>query len=163
MKAIAPLASWELVIFWPYTPNKALARWHMVNRLAILMRENFVAEKTLAVSLKKNLTLLLAPPHRSEYPYCCRIGFATSKAFGKGSHALRFDVFRYGWIFVSVSDGAREGAMRLHGGAKGSGAPKGERNGAYRTGFYVAEAVAFRREARETLNAARSMLADLPG
>ncbi len=34
---------------------------------------------------------------------------------------------------------------RLHGGAKGSGAPRGERNGRYRTGDYTAEAVEERR------------------
>jgi hypothetical protein len=33
----------------------------------------------------------------------------------------------------------------MHGGAKGSGAPKGERNGHYRHGFYTAEAIAERR------------------
>ena len=30
---------------------------------------------------------------------------------------------------------------RLHGGAAGSGAPKGERNGRFRTGAYTAEAI----------------------
>jgi glucans biosynthesis protein len=34
---------------------------------------------------------------------------------------------------------------RMHGGAQGSGAPKGTRNGNYRHGFYTAEAVAERR------------------
>jgi hypothetical protein len=33
---------------------------------------------------------------------------------------------------------------RMHGGAKGSGAPKGERNGHYRHGFYTAGAIAER-------------------
>jgi hypothetical protein len=33
----------------------------------------------------------------------------------------------------------------MHGGAEGSGAPKGKRNGNYRHGFYTAEAVAQRR------------------
>ena len=33
----------------------------------------------------------------------------------------------------------------MHGGAAGSGAPKGERNGNYRHGFYTAEAIAERR------------------
>ena len=51
----------------------------------------------------------------------------------------------------------------MHGGARGVGAPKGERNGAYRTGFYAAEAVAMRRECRDVLNVARSALADLAG
>jgi hypothetical protein len=36
----------------------------------------------------------------------------------------------------------------MHGGAYGSGAPKGERNGNYRHGFYTAEAVAERRALR---------------
>ncbi|MBP28120.1 MAG: hypothetical protein CMH16_02180 [Methylobacterium sp.] len=35
---------------------------------------------------------------------------------------------------------------RMHGGAKGTGAPKGERNGAYRTGMFTAEMVELRRE-----------------
>jgi hypothetical protein len=34
---------------------------------------------------------------------------------------------------------------RIHGGAPGSGAPKGERNGNYRHGYYTAEAMAERR------------------
>ena len=34
---------------------------------------------------------------------------------------------------------------RMHEGAHGSGAPKGERNGNYRYGFYTAEAIAERR------------------
>ena len=34
---------------------------------------------------------------------------------------------------------------RMHGGAKGSGAPRGERNGNYRSGPYTCEAVAERR------------------
>jgi hypothetical protein len=34
---------------------------------------------------------------------------------------------------------------RMHGGAHGSGAPKGERNGSYRHGFYTAKAMAERR------------------
>jgi hypothetical protein len=33
---------------------------------------------------------------------------------------------------------------RMHGGAHGSGAPKGERNGNYRHGYYTAEAIAER-------------------
>jgi hypothetical protein len=36
----------------------------------------------------------------------------------------------------------------MHGGAHGSGAPKGERNGNYRHGFYTAEAIAERRVLR---------------
>jgi hypothetical protein len=34
---------------------------------------------------------------------------------------------------------------RLHGGAEGSGAPPGERNGAYRHGLYTREAIAERK------------------
>jgi hypothetical protein len=37
---------------------------------------------------------------------------------------------------------------RMHGGAHGSGAPKGNRNGNYRHGFYTAEAIAERRALR---------------
>jgi hypothetical protein len=53
---------------------------------------------------------------------------------------------------------------RLHGGAEGSGAPCGERNGSYRHGLYTREAIAerkamrtlirsFREDAREALSA----------
>ncbi len=35
---------------------------------------------------------------------------------------------------------------RMHGGAKGSGAPKGKRNGAYRHGLHTAEMVEAKRE-----------------
>ncbi len=37
---------------------------------------------------------------------------------------------------------------RMHGGANGTGAPKGERNGHYRHGFYTAEAIAERQALR---------------
>jgi len=36
----------------------------------------------------------------------------------------------------------------MHGGAPGSGAPKGDRNGNYRHGFYTTEAIAERRAVR---------------
>jgi hypothetical protein len=36
----------------------------------------------------------------------------------------------------------------MHGGAHGSGAPKGERNGNYRHGFYTGEAITERRAVR---------------
>jgi hypothetical protein len=39
----------------------------------------------------------------------------------------------------------------MHGGAHGSGAPKGERNGNYRHGFYTTEATAERRAVRTFL------------
>jgi hypothetical protein len=37
---------------------------------------------------------------------------------------------------------------RMHGGAHGSGAPSGERNGNFRHGFYTAEAIAERKATR---------------
>jgi hypothetical protein len=37
---------------------------------------------------------------------------------------------------------------RMHGGAKGSGAPKGERNGNYKHGHFTQEAVELRRQIR---------------
>jgi hypothetical protein len=37
---------------------------------------------------------------------------------------------------------------RMHGGAQGSGAPKGERNGNYKHGHFTQEAVEFRRQIR---------------
>ncbi|WP_081928679.1 HGGxSTG domain-containing protein [Microvirga sp. BSC39] len=40
---------------------------------------------------------------------------------------------------------------RLHGGAAGSGAPKGDRNGQYKHGRYTAEAVEERRAIAELL------------
>ncbi|HXB78760.1 MAG TPA: HGGxSTG domain-containing protein [Bradyrhizobium sp.] len=40
---------------------------------------------------------------------------------------------------------------RMHGGAHGSGAPPGERNGNYRHGLYTAEAVAERKAVRAWL------------
>ena len=51
----------------------------------------------------------------------------------------------------------------MHGGAKGSGAPRGERNGAYRHGGHTVEAVAFRRQCRAVLREAREGLEELPG
>ncbi len=44
---------------------------------------------------------------------------------------------------------------RMHGGAKGSGAPFGERNGAYQHGMRTNEAIAFGREGRAFLRACR--------
>jgi hypothetical protein len=43
----------------------------------------------------------------------------------------------------------------MHGGAAGSGAPRGERNGNYRTGRYTAEVQAMLRAARELMRGAR--------
>src|SRR5271169_1958154 len=49
---------------------------------------------------------------------------------------------------------------RLHGGAEGSGAPRGERNGSYRHGLYTREAIAERRALRALI---RSMREDARG
>ena len=39
----------------------------------------------------------------------------------------------------------------MHGGARGSGAPKGERNGMWKHGSYASEAMALRRAARKLM------------
>jgi hypothetical protein len=44
---------------------------------------------------------------------------------------------------------------RLHGGAEGSGAPGGERNGAYRHGLYTREAIAERKIMRALIRSFR--------
>jgi hypothetical protein len=44
---------------------------------------------------------------------------------------------------------------RMHGGANGSGAPSGERNGNYRHGRFTAEAIRERRMVRQWIKAAR--------
>ena len=44
---------------------------------------------------------------------------------------------------------------RLHGGAEGSGAPCGERNGSYRHGLYTREAIAERKAMRELIRSFR--------
>jgi hypothetical protein len=44
---------------------------------------------------------------------------------------------------------------RLHGGAEGSGAPRGERNGSYRHGLYTREAIAERKAMRELIRSFR--------
>src|SRR5215831_246317 len=51
---------------------------------------------------------------------------------------------------------------RMHGGAKGSGAPSGERNGNYRHGRFTAEAIRERRILREWIRAARKAAKVLP-
>jgi glucans biosynthesis protein len=48
----------------------------------------------------------------------------------------------------------------MHGGAAGSGAPSGKRNGAYKRGHYTAEALAELREMRALLRAAKAALED---
>jgi hypothetical protein len=45
---------------------------------------------------------------------------------------------------------------RMHGGAHGSGAPKGPRNGNYKHGRYTAEAIAERRELMSFIREARA-------
>jgi hypothetical protein len=46
---------------------------------------------------------------------------------------------------------------RMHGGADGSGAPKGERNGNYKHGRYTAEVAAMRRWLREVTHMLRKL------
>ncbi len=46
---------------------------------------------------------------------------------------------------------------RIHGGAKGSGAPKGNRN-AFKDGYYCAEEVKKRRETRQLIKNTRAFL-----
>jgi hypothetical protein len=46
---------------------------------------------------------------------------------------------------------------RMHGGADGSGAPKGERNGNYKHGRYTAEVAATRRWLREATHIFRGL------
>lgn len=46
----------------------------------------------------------------------------------------------------------------MHGGAKGIGAPKGERNGAYRTGMFTAEMVELRREVNRMVRASNAAI-----
>lgn len=48
----------------------------------------------------------------------------------------------------------------MHGGAPGSGAPKGNEN-ALKHGYYSAKAIEERREVRELLRAGRKLLEDL--
>jgi hypothetical protein len=49
----------------------------------------------------------------------------------------------------------------MHGGAAGSGAPKGEHNGNWRHGRFTCEAIAERAAARSVLSSARALLATL--
>jgi hypothetical protein len=49
----------------------------------------------------------------------------------------------------------------MHGGAPGSGAPKGERNGNYRHGRFTCEAIEERRAIRVLLRQCRGTLAGL--
>ena len=56
---------------------------------------------------------------------------------------------------------AGKARCRMHGGAAGSGAPKGERNGNWRHGRFTCEAVAERRATRGLLHSTRDTLAAL--
>ncbi len=49
---------------------------------------------------------------------------------------------------------------RMHGGAEGSGAPKGNKN-ALKHGLYTREAIEERRQLRQLIKASREMLKDL--
>jgi hypothetical protein len=46
----------------------------------------------------------------------------------------------------------------MHGGAAGSGGPKGEKNGRFTVGRFTSDAKARRREAREVLNHIRQLV-----
>ncbi|MFC5081786.1 HGGxSTG domain-containing protein [Microvirga arabica] len=50
---------------------------------------------------------------------------------------------------------------RMHGGAKGSGAPKGAANGNYRHGTFTCEAIESQRAIRRLIQQAKSMLTRL--
>lgn len=52
---------------------------------------------------------------------------------------------------------------RMHGGAPGSGAPPGSRNGMYRHGYYTREATAQRRALRLLLRAYEETLESIDG
>jgi hypothetical protein len=51
----------------------------------------------------------------------------------------------------------------MHGGAKGSGGPRGRRNGNYRHGMFTCEAVAMRRLIRHLVQDARDSLDEFTG
>ena len=48
------------------------------------------------------------------------------------------------------------GRCRMHGGAKGSGGPRGKRNGNFRRGLFTREAKAIRAEMRATIREIKS-------
>lgn len=79
-------------------------------------------------------------PRFMDAPRCC----ATSKRTGQPCKAPA----RRGWR-----------VCRFHG--AGGGAPRGERNGAYRTGLHTHDMRDFRRETRELIKAARLTLRGL--
>lgn len=55
---------------------------------------------------------------------------------------------------------AGKARCRMHGGARGSGAPKGNRN-AYKTGAHTAEAKAFARNIREIVAEGKALLREI--
>ena len=59
------------------------------------------------------------------------------------------------------SPAVRERRCRMHGGAPGSGAPSGSRNGNYRHGHFTAEAKEQRRRLRSLIREARKMVTSL--
>jgi hypothetical protein len=56
---------------------------------------------------------------------------------------------------------AGKARCRMHGGAAGSGAPKGKRNGKYRHGGYTAEAIAERKRLALLVRDSREFLSQL--
>jgi hypothetical protein len=51
---------------------------------------------------------------------------------------------------------------RMHGGAPGSGGPKGARDGNYKRGFYTVEAIAYRRWLRQQVRQVKALTKALP-
>jgi hypothetical protein len=51
----------------------------------------------------------------------------------------------------------RSSRCRMHGGAPGSGGPKGSRNGSYERGLYTVEAIAYRRWLRQQIREVRAL------
>jgi hypothetical protein len=50
----------------------------------------------------------------------------------------------------------------MHGGARGSGAPKGERNGNYKNGHFTQEAIELRRQIRALIAQMLASMEDEP-
>ena len=75
---------------------------------------------------------------------------------GKPHHAEVSDCPRH-----ADSHALMVSSPKRHGGAKGSGAPKGQRNGRYRTGLFTCEALESQREVRALIAACRETLATI--
>jgi hypothetical protein len=58
---------------------------------------------------------------------------------------------------MPVACRSRERRCRMHGGARGSGGPKGAHNGNYKHGLYTAEAIASRRWLRHQTREVRAL------